>query len=134
MSNRFLFFSAEAQSPTGKYLMNIVNPVEQRFNEIYESKYKNEELERIAIIFICTNESMHESGFYRERDYISHKNKYADMRLNVSYNEFLKADEELRKQMIWEVIKHSLDNIRRKKAFNRIDELECDLYSVYWLG
>lgn len=132
MNNKFLFFSAEAQSPTGKYLMNIYYPVENKFNEIYASKYVNEDLENITIVFICTDESMHERGFYRERSYISHKNKYADMRLNIPYNEFKKADKEVQRQMMWEVIKRALDNIRRKKAFKRIDELESDIFSVYW--
>lgn len=132
MSNKFLFFSAEAQSPTGKYLMNIYYPIETKFNEIYASKYANEELDDIAIIFICTDEQMHERGFYKERNYISRKNKYADMRLDIPYNEFKRADEKVRKQMMWEVIKRALDNIRRKKVFGRIDELEKDLFSVYW--
>lgn len=112
--------------------MSIYYPVENKFNEICASKYKNEELENITIVFICTDESMHDRGFYRERNYVSHKNKYADMRLVISYNEFKKADEKTRKQMMWEVIKCALDNIRRKKAFKRIDELESDLFSVYW--
>ena len=129
-----MFFSAEAMSPASKYLMDAIYPVEQRFNEVYESKYKNDELESIAIIFICTNQSMQESGFYPERNYISHKNKYADMRMIIPYNDFLKADEKLKKQMIWDVIKRALDNIRRKRAYKRIDELEDDIYSVFWLG
>ena len=134
MSSFSLFFSSEAQSPTGQYLVNIYYPVYSRFNEIYASKYADCELDNITIVFICTDEEMQADGFYKERNYISWKNKFADMRLYVPYSEFRKGGYKERKRMMWNVILRALDNIRRKKAFSRIDELEKDLYKIYWHG
>lgn len=75
---------------------------------------------------------MQADGFYKERNYISWKNKFADMRLHIPYVEFKKSGYKERKRMMWDVIMRALNNIRKKKAFSRIDELEQDLYKVYW--
>ena len=71
-------------------------------------------------------------GFYQERRYISWKNKYADIRLIIPYLQFINADNDTRKKMMWDVIERSLDYIRKRKAFVGIDELERDLHTVYW--
>lgn len=83
-------------------------------------------------MFICTDEEMQARGFYKERNYISWKNKYADMRLLLPYDEFLCANDDKKKEMMWDVIARAFDNIRKKKALADIDELEKDFKSVYW--
>ena len=132
MNTKLLFFSAEAKSPSGTILMKTIYPIQNSFNEKYSDKYLSDKLKNITIVFICTDESMLLQGFYTERRYISHKNNYADIRLLIPYCEFIRACPNERKKMMWEVIKSALDYIRKRKAFVRIDELEHDLYNIYW--
>ncbi len=63
---------------------------------------------------------------------LSWKKKYADIRLIIPYLEFLRADEQTKKAMMWEVIVRALDYLRNKKVLQRIDEFEKDLHDVYW--
>ena len=70
--------------------------------------------------------------FYRERRYISLKNNYADIRLQIPYEQFWRSDKESQRQMVWDVIKKAIDYIRHKKAFLQIDEFENDLKICYW--
>ena len=132
MATRLLFFSAEARHPAGKYLMNLIFPIENEFNEKFSGKYSSDILNNITIVFICTDEEMLSNGFYKERRYISWKNKYADIRLTIPYSQFIRADNDIRKTMMWNVIERALDYIKAKKAFLSIDEFRRDLYSVYW--
>lgn len=132
MDTKLLFFSAEARHPAGKYLMNLIYPIEVEFNKRFLNKYSGDKLYSITIIFICTDEEMLSLGFYQERRYISWKNKYADIRLIIPYSKFINADNGTRKKMMWDVIERSLDYIRKRKAFINIDELERDLHTVYW--
>lgn len=39
MKKRFLFFSAEALTPTGPIIMHIIYPIQEKFNNIYYDKY-----------------------------------------------------------------------------------------------
>lgn len=132
MENKFLFFSAEAKSPAGYHLINLIHPIEISFNKDYSDKYSSAELENITIVFICTDEDMIAQGFYKERKYISHKNKYADIRLHIPYDEFLKADLPTRKQMMWNVITRAFAYLKARKVFTPIDELEEDLSHLFW--
>ncbi len=132
MNTKLLFFSAEARHPAGKYLMNLIYPIEVEFNKRFLNKYSGDKLDNITIVFICTDEEMLSDGFYPERRYISWKNKYADIRLIIPYLQFINADNDIRKKMMWDVIERSLDYIRKRKAFVGIDELERDLHTVYW--
>ena len=131
MSTKLLFFIAEARHPAGKYLMNLIYPIGVEFNKRFLNKYSGDKLDNITIIFICTDEEMLSDGFYPERRYISWKNKYADIRLIIPYLQFINADNDTRKKMMWDVIERSLDYIRKRKAFVGIDELERDLHTVY---
>lgn len=108
------------------------HPIGVEFNKRFLNKYSGDKLDNITIIFICTDEEMLSDGFYPERRYISWKNKYADIRLIIPYLQFINADNDTRKKMMWDVIERSLDYIRKRKAFVGIDELERDLHTVYW--
>lgn len=132
MNEQLLFFSAEAKSPAGKYLMNLIFPIETAFNENSAYKYSNDNLNSITIVFICTDEDMQSQGFFKERYYISWKKKYADIRLIIPYRPFISADHDIRKSMVWDVIERALDYLRMKHAFSAIDELENDLRGIYW--
>lgn len=112
--------------------MTIAYPVGEKFNELYAEKYSNEKLKSIAIIFVCTNEEMLARGFYNERRYISWKNNYADIRLQIPYEQFWRSNKETQKQMVWDVIEKAIDYLRQRKAFLQIDEFENDLKICYW--
>lgn len=129
---KLLFFSCEALHRAVDPLMAIAYPAEKKFNELYAKKYSNEKLKSIAIIFICTNQDMLAREFYHERRYISWKNNYADIRLQIPYEQFCHSDKETQKQMVWDVIKKAIDYIRQRKAFFQIDEFENDLKICYW--
>ena len=132
MVTRLLFFSAEARHPAGKYLMNLIYPIEKEFNKRFSSKYSSDMLNNITIVFVCTDEEMLSNGFYKERRYISWKNKYADIRLIIPYWEFVRADNDTRKKLMWDVIERAFDYIRAKKAFLTIDEFRRDFHDLYW--
>ena len=98
----------------------------------FSNKYSTDKLNNITIVFICTDEDMIAQGFYKERRYISWKKKYADIRLMIPYAPFIKADQETKKRMIWDVIERALEYVRMKNAFVCIDELTADLRQIYW--
>lgn len=131
--SRLLFISSESLYTTSdELILKITNPIEEKFNDIYTKKYADEDLNSIGIIFICLTQQMMDECVIKERNYISRKNKYADMRLWVNSIEIRKASETTRRQIVWDTIARALNNIREKKAFNRIDEFEEDLRQIYW--
>ena len=131
--SRLLFITSESLYTTSdELILKITNPIEEKFNDMYTKKYADEELKSIGIIFICLTQQMMDECVLKERNYISRKNKYADMRLWVNSIEIRKANEATRKQIVWDTIAKALNNIREKKAFNRIDEFEEDLRQIYW--
>ncbi len=132
MDARFLFFSAEAKSPAGYLLVQAIHPIELQFNAKYASKYATDRLENITIVFICTDEELLSQGFYNERRYISWKKKYADIRLQIPYLQFIHADTNARKAMMWDVIERAIEYLRKRNALERIDEFADDLRQVYW--
>ena len=113
--------------------MDLVVPIEQKFNETFSGKYSTDILNNITIIFICMDKCTMDQGFYKERHYISWKKKYADIRLALSYEQFVKADEITKKKMIWEVIDRALDYLKIKKALTCVEGLTDDLRQVYWM-
>lgn len=128
MSSLLFITSTSWFTSAGRKLLDITNPIEEKFNELYTEKYANdEELESICIVFECSKERV-----IKDRNYISHKNKYADMRIWVDCIKVIKASTEERKQIAWDVITQALNNIRVKKAYKRIDEFEEDLRRIYW--
>lgn len=132
MSKRFLFFSVEAWAPSAKIIMDILYPIEQLFNEKYSYKYENEYLKQIAIIVMCSTKEKY-INWYHERNYISRKHRFADMRLWIDFDVFMHVADDERKQMIWKTVLRALDNIRKKKAIAKIDSLEKDLFDLFWI-
>lgn len=132
MNANFLFFSAEAKSPAGKYLMDLISPIEVEFNEKFSNKYSVDKLNNITIVFICTDEEMLSQGFFKERHYISWKQKYADIRLMIPYVSFVHANPEIKKKMMWDVILRALDYLRERNALLSIEEFTKDLQTIYW--
>lgn len=123
----FLAFSAEAKAPAGFILMNMINPVKKMFNNRFSVKNYCVDLDDIFIVFICTSNEMKQNGVYKERKYVSHKNRYADLRLHIDYEQFLTATNAERLAIIWNVICRALNYIHGKVPSLNFDELMCDI-------
>ncbi len=131
--DKFLFFSSEAWYPAGDIIMGILYPIEIQFNKLFYEKYSNNEyLNNILIVIICTTNEMRKEGVYPERNYISWKNKYADMRCWIDYDYFMQLDCNSQKRILWVAIERALDNVKKKKALPKIDEFITDLENIYW--
>ena len=129
-----LFFSAEAESPAGYYLMKMWAPVEKLFNEKHcFDEYGGNKLQNICFIFICTSDTLISSGFYPERKRISHIKKSADYRIRIPYLSFLNGNDSLRWEITINAISGALYDIQRKislfdaqKMLNDIKEIVND--------
>ena len=80
-SMSFLFFSAEATSPSGYLLMEAIKPIEKMFLEQFSSKQYTPNLDDITIVFVCFLRSAGTEDWFKDRRYVSHKKRYADIRL-----------------------------------------------------
>lgn len=73
-----------------------------------EVKDYTNDLDNIGIIINCFDENFLSVGFGKTRKYISYKNRYADIRLNIPYNEFMEADKDKRFDMVKKNIYESI--------------------------
>ena len=99
MNNLRLFISTEAQSSSGHIISNIRNQIESRIGNIEVTNYTND-LDSIGIIINCFDKNFLSVGFGKTRKYISYKNRYADIRLNIPFEEFMEADKDKRIDMV----------------------------------
>ena len=127
---KYLFFSAEAESPAGYYLMNMWNPVEMAFNAIHVASEYGDHLDSICIVFVCTSEQLLSNGFYPERKYISHKKRFADYRVHVPYLDFLESNPPERWTLTTNAISRALSDIKRKLPTFPADKLLQDILAI----
>lgn len=114
-----LFISIEAQSSSGHIISNIRNQIESRIGNIEVTNYTND-LDSIGIIINCFDKNFLSVGFGKTRKYISYKNRYADIRLNIPFEEFMEADKDKRidmvKNNIYESIRIIDSKLNKKKG------------------
>ena len=108
-----LFISTEAQSSSGHIISNIRNQIESRIGNIEVTNYTND-LDSIGIIINCFDKNFLSVGFGKTRKYISYKNRYADIRLNIPFEEFMEADKDKRIDMVKNNIYESIRIIDSK--------------------
>ena len=108
-----LFISTEAQSSSGHIISNIRNQIESRIGNIEVTNYTND-LDSIGIIINCFDKNFLSVGFGKTRKYISYKNRYADIRLNIPFEEFMEADKDKRIDMVKNNIYESIRSIDSK--------------------
>lgn len=108
-----LFISTEAQSSSGHIISNIRNQIESRIGNIEVTNYTND-LDSIGIIINCFDKNFLSVGFGKTRKYISYKNRYADIRLNIPFEEFMEADKDKRVDMVKNNIYESIRIIDSK--------------------
>ena len=126
----YLFFSAEAESPAGYFLMKMWHPVEKDFNAIHVASEYGDQLDSICIVFVCTSEQLLSDGFYPERKYISHKKRFADYRVHVPYLEFLESNPPERWTLTTNAISRALSDIKRKLPAFQAEKLLQDILAV----
>ena len=113
VNNLRLFISTEAQSSSGHIISNIRNQIESRIGNIEVTNYTND-LDSIGIIINCFDKNFLSVGFGKTRKYISYKNRYADIRLNIPFEEFMEADKDKRIDMVKNNIYESIRIIDSK--------------------
>lgn len=103
-----VFISIEANITVGCIINDIRKIIEKKTGKIEVCDYTND-LDSIGIIINSWNQSDLKFGHGKERKYISYKQRFADIRLNIPYDEFLSAD----KQKRFEMVKNNIyDSIR----------------------
>ena len=115
----FLFFSTESKGSVATQIIRILNPVETYFTQKYRGRKFSENLDDIAIIPVCIPEDMIQDGCLKERRYVSLKKRYADIRLHISYDAFIKGDQSARIGLCAKNIAEAVSYIKKKdKTFD----------------
>ncbi len=109
MSDKFLFFSSETTPPAGQLLSDIYLPIETEFNRKFSEKNYGTELDRVAIICVCFAKEWIDYNPINERKYVSKKNRYADFRLSLDFEQFMKADNDAREKLFLDLVKNAID-------------------------
>lgn len=123
----FFNYSAEATSPSGYLLMELIKPVKWNFDELFESKNYSSDLDVLFIVFICMSKEMQAIGGYKDRKYVSRKNRYADIRLNMDYEDFIQSDSKQRLIMMWDLIQTAINIVSSRVSNFKTNELIEDL-------
>ena len=116
-----IFISVEANN----YVACIINEIRKKIENIIgeiEVRYYTDNLDNIGIIINCWNNDELSFGHGKPRKYISYKNRFADIRLSIPYDEFISADKKKRfemvKQNIYDSIRVVDKRLNNKKGCN----------------
>jgi hypothetical protein len=104
----YMFISSE----TNAGIAYALGRIQREFKNVTESLKASEygsDINEIGIIMICATHDLLDEGFLKERKYVSWKKKYADMRLQIDYDWFDKADKATQRLL---VAKNIIDSIR----------------------
>lgn len=129
------FMSGEVDAIIADEFRELRKEIEQKLKYLEEKHYGGG-LKEISIIPIVVNltPELEEAGFFKERVLYSRKNKDADVRLRIDFDEFQKADIEKRKLLL---IKNVLQSVcvlgaKVKKDF-AFSTLEKDIKELFYL-
>lgn len=125
------FFSAEASSPAGPMLMKILVEIERKLNALNTKRPFSENLDSIGIVPICLVRNLVESGFGKQRKFVSLKKRYADIRLCIPYDTFVHASEEERRRLCKQNILDALIYISEKDDSLNIERVISAVNSVF---
>ena len=110
----FWFISFEISGAAGMRLVDLMRPVERAFTERHFEERFSDNIDSFATILICQDESI-----YKERRYISWKKRFADLRLEIPYHEFVEGNHQERIALCKQNIQNAVDYVRRKdKTFD----------------
>ncbi len=133
MEHKFISFSTEACAPAGYFLMKLLVPVEVYFQKNHTDKSYSDIIDEFFICPVCTTEDMIKEGFYHERKYVSHKKRYADVRLQIEYEPFVAnyRNTKVQVEMIWAMILQAIAVVQRKDSTLKGQELTADLKAAF---
>jgi hypothetical protein len=125
-----IFLGAELEGAAGSRWFALRADISKRLSPIQDRDYGSE-LVSIAIISIIMKEETIQDGAYKERKYYNRKEKYADIRLQINYKDFLKARDSDRREMYISHILKSVqiacekagDSLNSNQLINDIKEL-----------
>lgn len=86
-------------------------PIEKEFTDRHFGERFSEKLDRLAIIPMCMP-----TITLKERRYISWKNRYADVRLIIPYDDFIYGDQTERILLCKKNIQTAVEYVKRKDA------------------
>lgn len=112
MNNKFLFFSSETTPPAGNILSKIYVPIENQFNNLFSKKNYGGELDSIGIIPICCAKEF--KNDIKERKYVSLKRRYADFRLVIDFEQFIKSDNDDQINLFIECVYTAIDILEKR--------------------
>ena len=115
-----IFLSCEGDNILAPIIINIVRSLKLYIKSIDISNY-TDALDSIGIIINCFNKNDINNGFGKERKYISYKNRYADIRLLIDYDEFLNSDAQMRCTLVKDNIFSSIMIVHDKLNNNGIN-------------
>lgn len=111
---RFCFFSTEANHLVSATIINILKKFEDMLSEQYSDIIFSNNLDSIGIIVICMPDDMLAQGYGKERRLVSLKKRYADVRLQITYSDFLDADRNQQLHMCKNIIEEAAKYIYKK--------------------
>lgn len=112
------------------YLARTGKQVEKKL-KVLNGKNYGEELKEITIISICLPKSYYQDGDFQERRLFKRKERYADIRLRLCYEDLKKSNDENKYNMYVEHILLSLETLRKKVSKDfKLDELITDVYMI----
>lgn len=112
VTNQPFFLSSEIWTEASM-VSNILREIKQKMDGFDILLYV-ENIESIAIIVNCFPDEMLRDGWGKPRKYISYQKKYADIRLPIPYDKFVKAAYETQYRMVVDNIIRSIRVIDKK--------------------
>ena len=125
------FISCEAYVSASVIISHNIRVINQKIGDINMNDY-TDVLDEIGIIINCHPVEYLELGCGKRREYISYKNRYADIRLPIDYDQLLKSDRETQYIM---VVRNIIDSIEviKKRLNKRKMEFDSDKLIQYIL-
>ncbi len=120
----YIFISSETNAGIAYALSKVQREFEDVIENLKALNYGSD-INEIGIIMICATHDLLDEGFLKERKYISWKKKYADIRLQIDFDWFAKADKATQRLL---VAKNIVDSIRfiRDSAIKAKRDFEGD--------
>lgn len=134
------FMSGETDGRFGDKLGNLFRrslaEVESTIKEFVKERSYGPGIEDLAVIpiIIRFDEDLKETEWFKERKYISRKNKSADFRLRIDYERFLSGTDQTRRLLLIRNVIDSIRLINKRMPKEFIGEiLEADILNLFKL-
>ena len=126
-----VFLGLEGYLGAGSKWRQITSELEPMINDVI-GEMTHPVFDTIAVISVIMPEEF--LNDYKERDYLSRKNRYADIRLHVNWKDFTFSSEQKRSRLYVEHLLTSIQRLERKMKTKderaAFDELKTAICSV----